>query len=129
MDSQASRKMAPASPFPLRWNVLAFLQNFNISIIMLDLLSFYSSRERRLRQWYSDIRLAATKKRKKAAAKIKSERFDQYYRAGKPLFTRAALLDIATQIASGNPFLHFNDFHGLSPPQERSRVPSWLTPE
>ena len=128
MDSRATTERAPTSPFPLRWNVLAGFQHFNISI-MLNLLSFYNLQERRIKKWYSDLRLAAAKKRKKAAAKMRFARFNQYYTAGKPLFTRAALVDIATQIASGEPFLYFNDFLGLSPPRERSRIPSWLTPE
>jgi hypothetical protein len=128
MDSQATQERAPALPFPLRWNLLAFLQHYNLSI-MLSLLSFYSSQERRMRQWYSDVRLAAARKRKKSAAKMRSERFDQYYAAGKHLFTRATLLDVATQIASGEAFLHFDDFLGLLPSRERSRVPGWLTPE
>lgn len=80
-----------------------------------------------MRQWYSDIKLAATKKRKKPAAKMNSDKFEKYYRAGKPLFTRAALLDIATQISSGQPVIHFDDFHGLSKPQRKSRVPEWLS--
>jgi hypothetical protein len=128
MDSQATTERASNPPFPLRWNVLAFLQHFNLSI-MLNLLSFYNSQESRMKKWYSDLRLAAAKKRKKAAAKMRSERFNQYYAAGKRLFTRTTLLDIATQIASGDPFLHFDDFLDLAPPRKRSRVPNWLTPE
>ncbi|QDS72142.1 hypothetical protein FKW77_004217 [Venturia effusa] len=59
----------------------------------------------------------------------RSEEFDSYYRAGKPLFTHAALLNIATQISNCEPVIHFDDFHGLSKPRRRNREPSWLTPK
>lgn len=126
MDAQATPDRVVASPFPMQWDVLSFLQHFNTSFT-LDFPSFYSSRECQMRPWYSDTKLAATKQRKKTTAKMNSDRFEKYYRAGKPLFTRAALLDIATQISSGQPVIHLDDFHGLSKPQRRSRVPDWLS--
>lgn len=92
-----------------------------------NILSFYSSIERRTRRWYPELKLVTTKKRKKTTSKMISARFEKYYRAGEPLFTRAALLDIATQISSGQPFIHLDDFHGLSRTQQISRVPERLT--
>lgn len=127
MDARATTDRVAALPLSLPWNVLALLLQHCDTSIMLDFLSFYSSRELRMRQWCSDMRLAATKKRKKKATIVSSERFEQYYRAGNPLFTRAALLDIATQISSGQPILYLDDFHGLSTPRQRERVPDWIT--
>jgi len=76
-----------------------------------------------MRKWYSDLRLAVAKKRKKTAAKMKADKFEQYYRAGKPLFTRAALLDMATQLASGEQSLLSHDYLGLSSRRDERKHP------